>query len=89
MDEKTVTLAGFSDEYSKSSRVAAKSQWIAPFVHAIGYKYGGGSPKFIWAPCASDVHMLYSLAETTQAPPRIGTRIRGRYWSAKIDDISL
>jgi hypothetical protein len=33
---------------------------------------------------------LYSLAETPQAPlPRIGARIRGRYWSAKIDDISL
>ncbi len=34
---------------------------------------------------------LYSLAETPQHPlsPRIGTRIRGRYWSAKIDDISL
>ncbi len=34
---------------------------------------------------------LYSLAETPQLPssPRIRTRIRGRYWSAKIDDISL
>jgi hypothetical protein len=35
---------------------------------------------------------LYSVAETPQppsSPPRIWTRIRGRYWSAKIDDISL
>ncbi len=39
---------------------------------------------------------LYSLAETPHPPgpppppsPRIGTPIRGRYWSAKIDDISL
>ncbi len=34
---------------------------------------------------------LYSLAETPQPPqsPRIWTRIRGRYWSAKTDDISL
>jgi hypothetical protein len=34
---------------------------------------------------------LYSLAETPQLPPspRIRAHIRGRYWSAKIDDISL
>ncbi len=44
--------------------------------------------KFIWAPCAQ----LYSSAETPQLPPpspRIWAHIRGRYWSAKIDDISL
>jgi hypothetical protein len=47
-------------------------------------------PHVTW--CAQ----LYSLAETPQTPPPsppqspcIGTRIRGRYWSAKIDDISL
>ncbi len=51
-------------------------------------KYGVRPPKFIWAPSAQ----LYSLAETPQPPPpppRIWARIRGRYWSAKIDDISL
>jgi hypothetical protein len=50
-------------------------------------KYGVISPKFIWAPCAT----LYSLAETPQRPPppRIWAHIRGLYWSAKIDDISL
>jgi hypothetical protein len=34
---------------------------------------------------------LYSLAETPQPSPspRIWSHIRGRYWSAKIDDISL
>jgi hypothetical protein len=34
---------------------------------------------------------LYSLAKSPELPfsPRIWTRIRGRYWSAKIDDISL
>ncbi len=35
---------------------------------------------------------LYSLAETPQTPlsPHLGSyMIRGRYWSAKIDDISL
>ncbi len=31
---------------------------------------------------------LYSL-DPPPPSPRIGTRIRGRYWSAKIDDISL
>ncbi len=32
---------------------------------------------------------LYSLAETTQVPPApaFGLVLRGRYWSAKIDDI--
>ncbi len=33
---------------------------------------------------------LYSLAKTPQLPPppRIWAHIRGRYWSAKIDDFS-
>jgi hypothetical protein len=49
-------------------------------------KYGVISPKFIWASCA----LLYSLAETPPPPPpRIWAHIRGRYWPAKIDDISL
>ncbi len=50
-------------------------------------RYGVRSLKFIWAPCAQ----LYSLAETPQLHPfpRIWAHIRGRYWSAKIDDISL
>jgi hypothetical protein len=46
------------------------------------------STKFIWAP----VHtQLYSLAEIPQLPPysRLWAQIRGGYWSAKIDDISL
>ncbi len=38
-----------------------------------------------------NVHKLYSLAETPEPsplhPPKLG--LRGRYWSAKIDDISL
>ncbi len=33
---------------------------------------------------------VHSKAETPQTPPpRIWAQIRGRYWSAKIDDISL
>jgi hypothetical protein len=34
---------------------------------------------------------LYSLSETPQLPPppAFGLLLRGRYWSAKIDDISL
>ncbi len=52
-------------------------------------KYGVRSSKFIRAPCAQ----LCSFAETPQPPPppppRIWAHIRGRYWSAKIDDIFL
>jgi hypothetical protein len=32
---------------------------------------------------------LYLLAETLQPPPPIWAHMQGRYWSAKIDDISL
>ncbi len=41
--------------------------------------------SFFWAV------QLHSLAETPQLPPspRIWAHIRGRYWSSKIDDISL
>ena len=47
-------------------------------------------PKFIWAPCAvhSCTHWLRTRNSTTPSP-RIWAHIRGRYWSAKIDDISL
>jgi hypothetical protein len=40
--------------------------------------------SFFWAV------QLHSLAETPQLPPspRIWAHIRGRYWSAKIDEIS-
>ncbi len=45
--------------------------------------------SFVWASFAQ----LYSLAEIPQStpspPPRIWAHIRGRYWSTKIDDISL
>jgi hypothetical protein len=53
-------------------------------------KYRARSPKFIWAPC----HVMYTavlIGWDTANPtpiPRIWTRIRGRYWSAKIDDNS-
>jgi hypothetical protein len=44
-------------------------------------------------PISRDVHtpQVYSLAEAPQLPPspRIWTRIRGRYWLAKLDDIPL
>jgi hypothetical protein len=44
-------------------------------------KYGVGSPKFI---CAS-----FWLETLQPPPPRFWAHIRGRCWSAKIDDISL
>jgi hypothetical protein len=40
-------------------------------------------PKFLWAPCAQ----LYWLRPRNPSP-LILADIRGRYWSAKIDDIS-
>jgi hypothetical protein len=55
-------------------------------------KYGDRSPKFILAPfhvmCTA---VLIGRAPATPLPPSpgIGTCIRGRYRSAKIDDISL
>ncbi len=49
--------------------------------------YGVRYPKFIWAPFAQ----LYSLVETPQQPPfpALGLIFEGRYWLAKIDNISL
>jgi hypothetical protein len=41
--------------------------------------YGVRSPKLIWAPCA----------HACPPPPAFGPIYEGRYWSAKIDDISL
>ncbi len=63
--------------------------WICQKIAARS-KYEGGSPKFICALC----HVMYTAVLIGWDPctippiPRIGTRIRGRYWSAKIDDIS-
>ncbi len=50
-----------------------------------------GSLKDLQIPSLISCVQLYSLAETPQLPPspRIWAHIRGRYWSAKIDDISL
>ncbi len=53
--------------------------------------YGGRSPKFIWAPC----HVMCTAVltgwdpATPSLPPAFGLVLRGRYWSSKIDDISL
>jgi hypothetical protein len=49
------------------------------------------SPKFIRAP-SRDVHSFTHWTRPPQHPlksPRIRPLIQGRYWSAKIDDISL
>ncbi len=42
---------------------------------------------FIWAPVYSCTH--WQRTPKLPPPPRIWAHIRGRYWSAKIDDISL
>ncbi len=48
----------------------------------------GRSPKFIWAPCQVICIAVYThwLRPRNPPSPRIRTRIRGRYWSEKIDD---
>jgi hypothetical protein len=51
-------------------------------------KYGVRSLKFIWAPVYSCTHWL-GPRNSSPPPPRIWAHLRGRYWSAKIDDISL
>ncbi len=53
------------------------------------FKYGGRSPKFIWAPCHVMCQSFAHWLRPRNPPPAIGIRIRWRYWSAKIDDISL
>jgi hypothetical protein len=50
-------------------------------------KYGVRFPKFIWAPVYGCTHWLRLRNSPTS--PRIWAHIRGCYWSAKIDDISL
>ncbi len=48
-------------------------------------KYGVRSPKYIWEQLYLRIKRLRPLNPT----PRIWAHIRGHYWSAKIDDISL
>ncbi len=60
--------------------------FATPWVWAIATKviYRVRSPKLILTPCAQ----LYSWLRQLSPPPP-GVHIRGRFWSAKIDDISL
>ncbi len=54
--------------------------------------YGVGSPKFIWAPYSQlygTVLIGWDPATSPSPSPRIWAHIRRRYWSAKIDDISV
>jgi hypothetical protein len=55
--------------------------------HCPQVKYGVRSPKFIWAHVYSCTHWL--RPPKLPPSPRIRAHLRGRYWSAKIDDISL
>ncbi len=45
------------------------------------------SSKFIWAPCAQLYNWL--RPRNYPPPPTFWAHVRGHYWSAKIDDISL
>jgi hypothetical protein len=58
---------------------------------ALKVKYGVRSPKFFWAPChVMCTAVLIGWDPATSPSPCIWAHIRGaRYWSAKIDDISL
>jgi hypothetical protein len=49
--------------------------------------HGVRPSKFIWTPVYSSTHWL--LDPATPPSRRIWAHIRGRYWSAKIDEISL
>jgi hypothetical protein len=71
---KYTTRNNNSDEIFRQG-TAVFSQSVIPS----RYKYRVRSPKFIWAPLHSCTHWL-------RLPPRIWAHIRGRYWSAKIDD---
>jgi hypothetical protein len=53
---------------------------------------GGRCPKFIWAPChVIRTAVLINLDPATPPPPipQHWDSLLGRYWSAKIDDISV
>jgi hypothetical protein len=56
-------------------------------------KYGGRSPKFKvhLGSMSRDVHSCTHWLRPRNSPPYpvFGLVLRGRYWSAKIDDISL
>ncbi len=52
-------------------------------------KYGVRSPKFLWAPCACRTVLIGWDPHNLPPPLCIWAHIRWRYWSAKIDDISL
>jgi hypothetical protein len=47
--------------------------------------------KFIWAPChvMCKAVLIGSVPATPPPSPAFGLVLRGRYWSAKIDDISF
>jgi hypothetical protein len=63
-----------------------KNTSLEGFSHTLNMKLDLQSLFGLHVHCAQ----LYSLAETPHPPPpRLWAYIRGRYWSAKIDDISL
>ncbi len=62
---------------------------VIPELTGLGHRliYKARSPKFIWAPCACTALLIgWDLATP---PPHLGSYTTRRYWSPKIDDISL
>jgi hypothetical protein len=55
-------------------------------LHAAYVKYGVRYPEYFWAPVYSCTRWL---RPRNSPHPRIWGRIRGCYWSARIDKISL
>jgi hypothetical protein len=73
------------DSSDSSSLRNSEEESLCLWEKNIGLIWSLISLKFIWAPCAQ----LYSLAEFPTPYPGSWAHIRGRYWSAKIDDMSL
>jgi hypothetical protein len=82
---------GTASTSSSSSRLHHPQGTQVGVVQYPWVKYGGRSPKFIWASC----HVMCTAVligrnpRNSLPPPAFGLVLRGCYWSAKLDDISL
>jgi hypothetical protein len=82
-----------NEPYSQPINPAQRSSRTGPpSLHNIGWNHRLKMEVVYLGSMSRDVHSCTPwLRPRNPFPPspRIGTRIRGRYWSAKIDDISL